>query len=161
MSDVPRFNHVAMTLPPDALDAAGRAALLAFYGEVFGWTEMPAMTKDRALLVLRCHSNEQFVFLHAGARPMQAGEGDHFGIQVATPEALEALYERALEAAERDPEVELTERKTEDFKVLRLHSFYVGYRLPLQVEVQCYDWAEGFGAGSLPSSEGSAGSQPS
>jgi len=62
---IPRFNHVAMSLPAEALAEVGRADLLAFYGEVFGWTEMPTMTVDRERLVLRCHSHEQFVFLHA------------------------------------------------------------------------------------------------
>jgi hypothetical protein len=34
--------------------------------------------------------------------------------------------------------------------VLKLHSFYVGYRLPMKVEVQCYAWAEGVGPQSMP-----------
>jgi hypothetical protein len=141
----PRFNHVAMSLPAEQLDAAGRRALLDFHGEVFGWTEMPTLTRDRELLVLRCHSNEQFVFLCAGAPPMRAGEGDHFGVQVDTPEQLDALLARALQIRERDPAVEIRERKLEDYRVLRLHSFYVRYHLPLWIEVQCYEWAEGFG----------------
>ena len=49
---IPRFNHVAMSLPAEALDEAGRTALLDFYGEVFGWTEMPTMTVDRERLVV-------------------------------------------------------------------------------------------------------------
>ena len=57
-SSIPRFNHVAMSLPADALSESGRSDLLAFYGEVFGWTEMPTMTVDRERLVLRCHSHE-------------------------------------------------------------------------------------------------------
>ena len=47
----PRFNHVAMTVPADLLDEAGRAAILEFYGDVFGWQEMPTMTVDRKRLV--------------------------------------------------------------------------------------------------------------
>ena len=39
---IPRFNHIALTLPADALDAAGREAILDFYADVFGWTEMPS-----------------------------------------------------------------------------------------------------------------------
>ena len=34
--------------------------------------------------------------------------------------------------------------------MLQLHSFYVGYRLPMKVEVQCYAWAEGVGPQSMP-----------
>ena len=143
---IPRFNHVAMSLPADALDEAGREALLRFYGEVFGWSEMPTMTADRERLVLRAHSNEQFVFLHASDAPMQCGEMDHFGMSVATPAELDEIYERAQKFAERDADVRIVERQVEDFKAVKLHNFYVGYRLPLMVEVQCYEWAEGFDA---------------
>ena len=33
----PRFNHVAMSLPAEALDEDGRRDIVAFYREVFGW----------------------------------------------------------------------------------------------------------------------------
>ena len=141
---IPRFNHVAMSLPADALAEAGRSDLLAFYGEVFGWTEMPTMTLDRERLVLRCHSHEQFVFLHVAKEPMSCGNHEHWGLSVNTPEELDALLSRAEKFREGDARVEIDERKTEDFTVLKLHSFYVRYLLPLVVEVQCYDWAEGF-----------------
>ena len=143
--EIPRFNHVALSVPAALLDEAGRGKLLDFYGEVFGWSEMPTMTKDRELLVLRCYSNEQFVYLHASDEPMRCGTMEHFGMSVGTREELDAMYERALKRREADPEVEVIERKTEDFKVLELRSFYVRYRLPLMIEVQCFEWAEGVG----------------
>ena len=34
-------------------------------------------------------------------------------------------------------------------ELLTLHNFYVGFRLPLQGEVQCCDWAEGVGPESV------------
>lgn len=146
----PRFNHVALTLPAEALDGPGRAALLAFYGEVFGWTEMPTMTRDRELLVLRTWSHEEFVYLHATDAPMQCGPTEHVGMSVATEAELDALYERAAKCAERDAEVELTPRTTEDFTVVKLHAFYVRYRLPVSFEVQCFAWAPGFGPHFMP-----------
>jgi len=145
---VPRFNHVAMSVPAEALDADGRARVLDFYGEVFGFGEMPTMTVDRELLVLRCHSNEQFIYIHATDQPMQCGASEHFGMSVATPEELDGMYERACKYAERDAGVEVIERKTDDFKVLKLHSFYVRYRLPLMIEIQCFEWAVGVGPDS-------------
>lgn len=149
-SPIPRFNHVALTVPAEALDEPGRDALLSFYGEVFGWTEMPVMTKDRELLVLRCHSNEQFVYLHAADAPMRCGQTEHVGMSVATPGELEAMYERARKLAERDPEVDLTERAVDDYTAVKLHHFYVRYRLPVSIEVQCFEWAEGLSDQSLP-----------
>ncbi len=94
--------------------------------------------------MLRAYSHEQFVFLTAGDEPMRAGAMDHFGMSVADVDRLEAMYERARKRREQDPRVRLVERKVEDFKVLKLHSFYVGFRLPLLIEVQCYAWEPGF-----------------
>ncbi len=152
MSDAPpqTFNHVAMSVPARLLDADGRKALLDFYGDVFGWTEMPTLTEDGRRLVLRAHSHEQFVFLVAGDEPMRAPEGDHFGLSVRTAAELDAILERARAWRERDPRVVVTERQVEDHRVLKLHSFYVGFLLPLRVEVQCYDWADGVGPQSRP-----------
>jgi hypothetical protein len=146
----PTFNHVAMSVPAELLDEAGRDDLLGFFGEVFGFTEMPTMTRDRELLVLRAHSNEQFVYLHAGEEPMRCPPSDHFGMSVASESELDGMLERARKFRERDPRVEIVEKQSEDFKVLKLHSFYVRYRLPLMIEVQCFDWARGAGADSLP-----------
>ena len=147
---IPRFNHVALTVPADALDAAGRDALVRFYSDVFGWTEMPGMTRDRELLVLRAWSNEQFVYIHAAADPMRCGATEHFGLSVPTKARLDAMWEAAAKLREGDPEVELTDRATDDYKAVQLHHFYVRYRLPVMVEVQCFEWAEGLGEQSLP-----------
>lgn len=147
---IPRFNHVALSVPAEALDEEGRAAILDFYGEVFGFSEMPTLTRDRALLVLRCYSNEQFVYIHASDDPMRCGSMEHFGLQVSTPEELDAIYARAKKYKERAAEVELVERKMDDFKAVKLHNFYVRYRLPMMIEVQCFEWAEGFDAQRTP-----------
>ncbi len=151
-NDIPRFNHVALSLPADALDAAGRDAILRFYGDVFGMTEMPGLTTDRERLVLRVHDNEQFVFLHAEGEPMRCPPMDHFGLSVAAPAQLDAILERAGKWREQDARVEIDERKCEDFGVLKLHSFYVRFLLPMRIEVQCFEWAEGFDSQSLPGS---------
>jgi hypothetical protein len=158
MSGVPvstqSFNHVAMSVPAELLDEGSRREILGFYGEVFGWTEMPTLTRDRERLVLRAHSNEQFVFVHAEASPMRCAEMDHFGLSVRTPAELDALLERARRFQARDARVRLVERQVEDYGVLKLHSFYTGYLLPLLVEVQCYEWAPGVGPQSLPGGSG-------
>jgi hypothetical protein len=146
----PTFNHVAMSVPSELLDEGGRGDLLRFFNEVFGFTEMPTMTKDGELLVLRAHSNEQFVYLHAADDPMRCPPADHFGMSVASEAELDGMLERARKLQEIDSGVEIIEKQSDDFKVLKLHSFYVRYRLPLMIEVQCFDWAEGVGADSLP-----------
>ena len=146
------FNHIAMSVPSGLLGAEGRASLLDFFGEVFGWTELPTLTEDGHRLVLRAHSHEQFVFLIADDAPMRCPGGDHFGLSVRTPDELDAILERARKYRERDPRVVIDDKTIEDYHVLKLHSFYVGYRLPMKVEVQCYAWADGIGPQSMPRS---------
>ena len=126
--------------------------LLRFYEEVFGWGPMPTMVKEGELIVLRAHSNEQFVFLVADADPMRCPATDHFGLSVETPAELDELLERARAYRDRDDRVEILDRELEDYGFLKLHSFYVRYRLPMMVEVQCYEWAEGVGPDSQPES---------
>jgi hypothetical protein len=149
---MPSFNHVAMSVPAELLDQAGRADLLRFYGEVFGWTEMPTLTEDRVRLVLRAYSNEQFVYLVADPNPMVCPRLDHFGMSVGTPGELDEMLERARKFQERGERVEIVEKQVEDHQVLKLHNFYVRYLLPLMIEVQCFEWAPGLDGSSLPES---------
>jgi len=155
----PTFNHVAISVPADLLDEAGRRELLAFYGEVFGWDEMPTLTKDRELFVLRCWSNEQFVYLAAAEDPLRCPALDHFGLSVETPRELDDMLERARKFRERDDRVEIVERGLDDYGFLKLHNFYVRYRLPLMIEVQCFEWQAGRSA-ARGEGEARAESQP-
>ncbi len=138
----PRLNHVAMSVAADDLDADGRAALTAFYGDVFGLEEYPELTEDRQRLVLRAHSHEQFVFLIAEQTPMAAPRLDHFGLSVSTlPEFEEVARRAAAWKLEQPDDVDLIEPTVEEFAgALRLHSFYVRYRLPLMVETQHFEY---------------------
>ncbi len=138
----PRINHVALSVAPDELDTEGRAAITAFYDDVFGLEEYEDLTEDRKRLVLRAHTHEQFVFLVAEDEPMTAPRMDHFGLSVATLDDFEEVARRAAAWREREPDaVDLIEPTWEDFAgVLRLHSFYVRYRLPLMVETQHFQF---------------------
>lgn len=140
----PRLNHVAMSVPGGALDEDGREALVAFYGDVFGFEEYPELTEDQKRLVLRAHSHEQFVFLIADDEPMRAPRFDHFGLSVSTMAEFEEVARRAAAWKEREPDdVDLVEPTYEDYYgVLRLHSFYVRYRLPLMIETQHFEYLQ-------------------
>jgi hypothetical protein len=131
-----------MSMPADALDADGRAAITTFYGDVFGWQEYDMLTQDRRRLVLRVHTNEQFVFLIAEDEPMTCPRLDHFGMSVGTLDEFEDLYSRVQAKAAADPDVDVVERDMEDYEgYLKLHNFYVRYKLPLMVEVQHFEYA--------------------
>jgi hypothetical protein len=141
-SKAPRLNHVAMSVPASTLDADGRAALCAFYGDVYGFAEYDMLTLDRERLVLGFHTAEQFLFLIAEESPMTAPRLDHFGLSVATKDEFDEVARRAAAWVEREPEhTDLIEPSFEEHVgLLRLHSFYVRYRLPLMVETQFFEW---------------------
>lgn len=141
-AEAPRFNHIAVSLPAVDLDAGGRRLLTEFYGDVFGMEEYADLTKDCAQLVLRLHSHEQFVFIVADESPMTAPRMDHVGLSVASVADFEEVARRAAVWKEREPEhVDLIEPSSEEFVgALRLHSFYVRYRLPLMFETQHFEY---------------------
>lgn len=140
----PRFNHVAMSVPADLLDEEPRSEILRFYRVVFGWDEMPTMTVPRERLVLQAYTYEQFVFLIAEDDPMRCPRMDHFGMSVATLEEFDDFFARAQKEAAADERVDLIDAQVEEFgDFLKLHSFYVRFLLPMMVEVQFYEWADG------------------
>lgn len=137
----PRFNHVAMSVPADLLDERGRADLIAFYHEVFGFEELPTMTEDRRRLVFGCYTIEQFVFLVAGDDPpMTCPRMDHYGFSVATEAELDEFLARAKAFQARDPRVDIVDKHVDDHGPLAITAFYVGYLLPMMVEVQWWDF---------------------
>ena len=135
----PRFNHVAMSLPPDLLDAEHRELLKNFYGEVFGWHELPMLTDDRKRLVFQVYTVEQFVFLIADEPPMECPRLDHFGISVGAESELDDILARAQAFKERDDRVDIIDRQVEDHGMIAITSMYVRYLLPMMVEVQWWD----------------------
>jgi len=136
----PRLNHVAITMDPALLDDRGRAALLDFYGEVFGWSEGDNTGEPGNPLIMYTGAFGEFVYLLPGAPALTAPSLDHFGYQVATLEELHAIVERARARQERDARVQLidvhartTHGPTHDYT---LTSAYIGFVLPLMVELQ-------------------------
>ena len=83
----PRFNHVAMSLTPEMLDEEHRKLRADFFGDVFGFVDIPMMTIDRKRQVFQVHNIEQFVFLIAedDGSAMECPRLDHFGLSVNRP----------------------------------------------------------------------------
>jgi hypothetical protein len=139
-----RFNHVAMSLPSKQLEAKGRKQLVEFYSDVFGWQEHEMMSRDGELLVLGVHSVDQFVFLVADDEPMKAPHLDHFGVSVGSMEEMVAIQKKAFEHQQRELSVSCTGVLTSEHDGigLKIHSIYVGYKLPMLVEVQYWEWTK-------------------
>ena len=136
----PHFNHVAMSVPADLLDEEHRTDIVRFYDEVFGFKELPTETEDRKKLVLSVHTYEQFVFLIADDQPMACPRLDHYGISVDTEVELDDMLARARAFKEHDDRVDIVEREVTDHGMLAITSFYVGYLLPMMIEVQWWDF---------------------
>jgi hypothetical protein len=136
----PRFNHVAMSVPAELLGETGRRELCDFYREVFGWNELPTETVDGKKLVFGVHAIEQFVFLIADESPMTAPRLDHFGLSVGTEAELDDVLANAKAYQARDDRVDIIDKQTEDHGMLAITSIYVGYLLPMMVEIQYWDF---------------------
>jgi hypothetical protein len=132
----PRFNHVAMSVPADLLDERGRHDLVDFYSNVFGWQELPTETVDRHKLVLSAYRYDQFVFLIADDSPMTCPRLDHFGMGVGSMLELDDVLASAKAYQQKDDRVDIIDKRTEHHPGLDLTSFYVGFLLPMMVEVQ-------------------------
>jgi hypothetical protein len=137
----PQFNHVAMSMPGDLLDEPNRKDICDFWGEVFGFTEMPTMTIDRKRLILSCVHWDQFIFLIAEDDPMRCPRMDHFGLSVGTFEEIQGVQQRAEDYRARDPRVDLINLKMDDQGRIKIHSLYVQYLLPMMCEIQWWDIA--------------------
>jgi len=145
----PRFNHVAMSLPSLMLGPESREEITKFYDDVFGWKEIPQMTDDGRRLVLSCYTVEQFVFLIADDDPMRCARLDHFGMSVATEAELDHVLERARAFQAKDDRVDIVDKSVDDYDMLAITSIYIGYLLPMMVEVQWWDFKDsGLGAAS-------------
>ena len=137
----PHFNHVAMSLPTDLLTGRNKDDITRFWSQIAGFEEIPQMTDDGKRLVLSCHAVEQFVFLIADDSPMTCPRLDHYGFSVGSLEDLEAAHARSAAFRETDDRVDLIDTTVDDYDVLKIHSFYVGYLLPMMLEIQYWEYA--------------------
>jgi hypothetical protein len=136
----PHFNHVAMSLPADLLDEGGRAEICRFWSEVFGFEEMPTMTVDRKRMILSCVHWDQFIFLVAEDEPMRCPRLDHFGFAVESLDDLRGVQERCEAFRRVDDRVDLIDLHTDDQGVVKIHSLYVRFLLPMMCEVQWWEF---------------------
>jgi hypothetical protein len=137
---IPTLNHVAITMDPALLDDHGRAELLDFYGDVFGWTEGDNSGELGNPLILYTGAFGQFVYLLPGDPYLRAPAMDHFGVQVASIAQLEGIVARTKARQANDERVTLidvhtrtTHGPTHDYTMT---SAYIGFVMPLLIELQ-------------------------
>jgi len=139
-SFAPRLNHVAISVDPAMMDEAGRTTFLDFFGRVFGWTEGDNTGEKGNPLILYTGAPAQFVYLLPATPYLEAPYLDHFGLEVASVDELEALVgkARAYQMDDDrvriiDPSERVTHGPTHDYI---LTSAYIGFLLPLMIELQ-------------------------
>jgi hypothetical protein len=136
----PRLNHVAFTMHRSLLDDEGRAEILDFYGDVFGWTEGDNSMEEGDPLILYTGEFAEFVYLLPGDDPLQCPRLDHFGFQVATREELQGIVDRAKARQATDDRVNIIDVKSRlthgEASQYELTSAYIGFVLPFMVELQ-------------------------
>ena len=137
----PVINHVAISVDAAVLDEAGRASLVDFFGEVFGWTEGDNSTEQGNPLILYTGELRQYLYLLPATDDfLRAPRLDHFGLEVASVDELTAILARARAYQDKDDRVtiidvdEMVTHGTEsDFT---LTHGYVGFLIPLLIELQ-------------------------
>jgi len=137
----PRINHVAISVDADVLNDEGRAALLDFYSEIFGWTEGDNSTEKGNPLILYTGTLGQFLYLlPAKDEFMVTPNMDHFGLEVSSKDELMDILERVKVYQGKDARVRLTDIGS---MVTRYHdneytltNVYIWFLIPLWIELQ-------------------------
>jgi len=137
----PIINHVAMSVDATVLDEAGRAALIDFYDQVFGWFEGDNSTEKGNPLIVYTGEMRQYLYLLPAADDfLRAPRLDHFGLEVSSIEELAAIVDRAKAYQNKDDRVaiidldeRITHGTTSDFT---LTNAYIGFLIPLMIELQ-------------------------
>ena len=140
-SFAPRINHVAISVDAEVMDEAGRAALLDFYSEVFGWTEGDNSTEKGNPLILYTGSLGQFLYLlPARDEYMVTPNMDHFGLEVSSKEDMVQILDRVKEYQRRDDRVKVTEIGAMathfEGKEYILTNAYIWFLIPMWIELQ-------------------------
>jgi hypothetical protein len=140
-SFAPRINHVAISVDADLMDEAGRAALLDFFSEIFGWTEGDNSTEKGNPLILYTGSLGQFVYLlPAKDEFMLTPNMDHFGLEVSSMQQMAEILERVKAYKTKDDRVRFTEVGAMVTKYgekqYTLSNAYIWFLIPLWIELQ-------------------------
>jgi hypothetical protein len=137
----PRINHVAISVDAELMDEAGRAALLDFFSEIFGWVEGDNSTEKGNPLILYTGTLGQFIYLlPAKDEFMVTPNMDHFGMEVSSLWELTEILERVKAYKAKDDRVRWTEvgamvTSYED-KTYTLSNAYIWFLIPLWIELQ-------------------------
>ncbi len=138
----PKMNHVAMSVPADLLGEESRKDLTRYFSEVLGFEELDMMTEDRQRLIFSCGHWDQFIFLIAEDEPLSCPRLDHYGFSVSSRDEIDAAWERAKAFRASDDRVDIIDPAVDDQGVVKIHSIYLGYLLPMMIELQYWEFPD-------------------
>ena len=137
----PRINHVAISVDAEVMDEEGRAALLRFYSDVFGWIEGDNSTEQGNPLILYTGSLGQFLYLlPAKDQFMVTPNMDHFGLEVSSKDEMLEILNRVKAFRQNDSRVRVTDvgAMTTRYgdREYTLTNAYIWFLIPLWIELQ-------------------------
>jgi predicted enzyme related to lactoylglutathione lyase len=134
---VTTLNHVGMSLPIDVLDS-DCDDVLAFYGDLFGWTGYRDTAAEGSPLIMVLGEGPQFVFIYGQTQATGARPRDHFGVAVNTEADLDLILEQARRLQAGDPRVEIIDKDVTNAGEVDVVHCYIRFLLPLMVEIQFF-----------------------
>lgn len=141
------FNHVAMTVPRDALDEAGRHRIVDVFSKCLGFSEFGTWTRDRELLTLYWGENAVslhdpgvlYIVLIGHDQPATANPGnmgDHFGVTCGSLQEYHDCLQRVTDYARSEPGLEVGGPEVLHSEREHEHRFYFRFGMPIACEVQ-------------------------
>ena len=139
----PRFNHMELTLPKGAL-SEHRSDIATFYRDLFDWEALDVpILKQTGLLLRTDPETSQFILLTEQRKHMSSPGYDHLGLLYDSRAEVDALLEKAKGWQQRDERVQIKEYADLETAGTTVHAFYVRYLLPIWLDVQVIEQAEG------------------
>jgi len=138
-----RFNHMELTLPAGAL-ARDREAIIAFYGEVFGFDAIDVPLFDTSGLLLRTDAEtSQFLLLMEQEKYLHSPGFDHLGFLYETRAEVDEKLASCKQWQKKDDRVRIKEYDDLIISPTTTHSFYVQYLLPIWFDIQVIEYDQG------------------
>lgn len=138
-----RFNHMELTLPVGAL-ARDRDAIIAFYGEVFGFDAIDVPLFDSSGLLLRTDAEtSQFLLLMEQDTHLHSPGYDHLGFLYDSRAEVDDKLARCKQWQKKDDRVRLKEYDDLIISPTTTHAFYVQFLLPIWFDIQVVEYDRG------------------
>ena len=139
----PRFNHVAMSVPADLLDAANRARPRALLPRGLGFDELDDDDRGPAPADLQLRPLGPVHLPDRRGRPDAAARAWTTSASRSAPEPSSTPRGSGpWPSATNDDRVDLVDPAVDDQGMVKIHSIYLGYLLPMMCEFQYWEFAE-------------------